>query len=85
MAGSVGDDELALVRGEKAVGDVNRDALLALGGEAIDQQRQVNLVTLCTSRLRIALDRRELVVVDQFRVVQQTADQRRFAVINGRA
>ena len=34
--GRVGDDELALVGGEEAVGDVDRDALLALGGQAVD-------------------------------------------------
>jgi hypothetical protein len=38
VAGRVGDDELALVGGEEAVGDVDGDALLALGGEAVDQQ-----------------------------------------------
>ena len=31
VARRVGDDELALVGGEEAVGDVDRDALLALG------------------------------------------------------
>ena len=37
----VGDDELAQRRGEIAVGDVDRDALLALGDEAVGQERQV--------------------------------------------
>ena len=39
--GRVGDDELAQRRGEIAVGDVDRDALLALGDEAVGQQRQI--------------------------------------------
>ena len=44
VAGRVGDDELALRRGEEAVGDVDGDALLALGLEAVDQQREVDVV-----------------------------------------
>ena len=36
MAGGIRDDELAPVGGEKAVGDVDGDALLAFGGEAVD-------------------------------------------------
>ena len=41
--GRVGDDELAPAGREVAVGDVDRDALLALGLEAVRQQRQVDL------------------------------------------
>ena len=41
VAGRVGDDELARARGEVAVRDVDRDALLALGGEAVGEQREV--------------------------------------------
>jgi hypothetical protein len=43
VAGGVGDDEVAPRRREVAVRDVDRDALLALGGEAIEQQREVEL------------------------------------------
>ena len=44
VAGGVRDDELALRRREVAVGDVDRDALLALGAEAVGQEREVDLV-----------------------------------------
>ena len=44
VAGRVGDDERALRRGEEAVGDVDGDALLALGLEAVDQQREIDVV-----------------------------------------
>ena len=44
VAGRVGDDEPALSGGEVAVGDVDRDALLALGPQAVGQQRQVEEV-----------------------------------------
>ncbi len=46
MAGGVGDDELALLRGEKAVGDVDGDALLALGLEAVDEEREIDVVAV---------------------------------------
>jgi hypothetical protein len=46
VARRVGDDELAPVGAEEAVGDVDRDALLALGGQAVDQQREVDLAAL---------------------------------------
>jgi hypothetical protein len=42
VARGVGDDELALGGGEVAVGDIDGDALLALGLQAVDQQRQVD-------------------------------------------
>ena len=42
VARRVGDDELALVGREEPVGDVDGDALLALGGETVDEQREVD-------------------------------------------
>src|SRR3546814_2005562 len=42
----VGDDELALLGREEAIGDVDRDPLLALGGKAVDEQRKVDLLPL---------------------------------------
>jgi hypothetical protein len=43
VAGGVGNDELALGRGEVAVGDVDGDALLALSLEAVEQEGIVDL------------------------------------------
>ena len=51
VARRVGDDELALLGREEAVGDVDGDALLALGGEAVDQQREVDLLPCVPTRL----------------------------------
>ncbi len=85
MPGRVGDDELALVGREEAVGDVDRDALLALGGEAIDEQREVELAALRADLLRVGLERRELVLEDHLRVVEQPADQRGLAVVDAAA
>jgi hypothetical protein len=40
----VGDDELPLRRREVPVGDVDRDALLPLGAQAVGEQREVDVV-----------------------------------------
>ena len=85
VARRVGDDELALVGREEAVGHVDRDALLALGGEAVDQQREVEFAALRADFLRVRLERRELVLEDHLRVVQQAADQRALAVVDAAA
>jgi hypothetical protein len=42
VAGAVREDEAAAVRGEVAVGDVDGDALLALGTQPIGQEGQVD-------------------------------------------
>ena len=57
VAGRVGDDELALRRGEEAVGDVDGDALLALGLQPVDQQREIDVVAVGAVLLEIALQR----------------------------
>jgi hypothetical protein len=44
VTGRVGDDELPLRRCEEAVGDVDRDALLALGLQPVDEQREVEVL-----------------------------------------
>ena len=71
---------LRLRRREVAVGDVDRDALLALGAQAVGQQRQVDLAV--AAPLAGPLDRRELVLEDALRVVQQPADERALAVVD---
>ena len=81
VAGRVGDDELPLRRGEVPVRHVDRDALLPLRSEPVGQQGEVGvLVAAFTAR---ALDRLELVLEDLLRVVQQTADERALAVVDG--
>lgn len=61
----IGDDELALIGGEKPVGDVDGNALLALGGQAVDQQCQIELVALGTEFFRLGFDRGQLVFKQQ--------------------
>ena len=80
VARGVGDDELALGRGEVAVGHVDGDALLALGPQPVSQQAQVRLLHAPLAARRF--HRGQLVLKDAFRVEQQAADQGAFPVID---
>ena len=82
MTRRVGDDELALRGREEAVGNVDRDALLALRLETIDQQREIDVVAGRAVLAGIGGKRGELVLEDQLRVVEKPADQRRLAVVH---
>ena len=81
VARGVGHDERAHRRGEVAVGDVDRDALLALGPQAVGEQREVGVVVAAVGAG--ALDGLELVLEDRLGVVEQPADERRLAVVDG--
>ena len=81
----VGDDEAAPRGGEEEMRDVDRDALFALGGEAIGEQGEIELVALravlaggCGEIARLILEHRA-------GIVQQPADQGRFAVVDAAA
>ena len=82
VAGRVGDDEGAPRRGEIAVGDVDGDALLALGFQAVEQQREIDIGADGAVLLGIAGERGQMIVEDQVLLVEQPADQRRFAVVD---
>jgi hypothetical protein len=58
----VRDDELPLGRGEVAIGDVDRDALLTLGPQAIGHQGEVGVVV--SAFLGRALHRGQLILHD---------------------
>jgi hypothetical protein len=81
----VGDDEAAAGGGEAAPGDVDGDALFALGGEPIEQQREVEVTAGGAVAHRLAGQRGEPVVRDQPGVVQQPADQGGLAVVHAAA
>jgi hypothetical protein len=81
----VGDDE-APARGlEIAVRHIDRDALLALGLEPIDEQREVERPAARPDTLRIGGELLELVLRDRAGLVQQPPDERRLAVVDGSA
>ena len=85
MPRRIGDDELALLGREEAIGDIDGDALFALRSKAIDQQRKVDLVALRPMLCAVAFQRGQLVFEDHLRVVEQPPDQGRFAVIHAAA
>ena len=75
VAGRVGDDEPAARGGEVAVGHVDGDALLALGLQAVHQQRQVGGVPGGAVAAAVTGQGGGLVVEHAAGVVQQAADQ----------
>ena len=82
VARRVRNDERALRGGEIAIGDVNRDALLALGFEPVDKQREIDVILDRSEFLRVALESGELVVENQFLLIEQPPDERGLAVID---
>src|SRR5690606_18255783 len=76
------DDELASGRGEEPVGDVDRDALFALGFQSVHQQRKIRIVARGAVFLRIPPEGGKLVLVDLPRIGEKTAYQGRLAVID---
>jgi hypothetical protein len=77
---TVGDNELAPRGIEVPVGDVDRDALLALGDKAVGQQRQIGL-TLAAS-LGNCGNSSDLIFKDRSRIPQKPANQGALAVID---
>ena len=76
----VGELEPAPLGHERPVGDVDRDALLALGAQAVGEEREVDVaVAAALARL---LDVLHLVDEDLLRVEEQPSDQRRLAVVD---
>ena len=80
VAGRVGDDEFAARRGEVAVGDVDGDALLALGAKTVGEIGEIDLAA--AGDVGGALERLELVFHQRLRIVEQPADERGLAVIH---
>jgi len=80
VAGRVRDDEFPVRGAEVTVSDVNGDALLALGAQAVRQQGKINGSARAVDAA--FLHGVELVFIDRFAVVQQPADQSRFTVIH---
>jgi 3'(2'), 5'-bisphosphate nucleotidase len=78
----VGDDEAALRRAEESIRDVDGDALLALGFQAIHQQGEVHVLAHGAMLAAVLGDGRQGVFHDQLAVVEQPADQRGLAVIH---
>src|SRR5690606_6883113 len=81
VAGGVGDDELAPGGGEVAVGDVDGDALLALGAKAVGEEREVEV--FLAALFGDAFEVFEGVVEDGLGVVEEAADEGGLAIVHG--
>lgn len=79
VARAVGDDEASPAGREIAVGHVDRDALLAFSGEAIEQQRIVEAVAARAG------DRRKLVIRHQPGIDHHPPEQGRLPIVDGPA
>ena len=82
---TVGDDELAVLGGEEAIGHIDGDALFAFCGKAIDEQGEVDLLALRAHALAVVFERGKLVLEDHLRIVEQAADERGLPIINAAA
>ena len=85
MARCIRDNEAAAWRGDEAIGDIDGDALFPLCLQPIDQQGQIDLLARRPVPAAVARQGDGLVVQDEPCVVQQTADQGRFAIIHAPA
>ena len=70
MTWAIGDDEFPLLRGEKPIGDVDRDALLTLGCKSVYKQRKVDFLTLRAHPFGIGFQSRKLIFKNHLGIVQ---------------
>ena len=82
VARGIDDDEAPVRRLEITPGDVDGDALLALGLEPVEQQAEIDLLAIDGAIMRSVQDGRGLILGDAGAVPQQPADQGRLAVID---
>ena len=82
VAWRVGQDEAAARRLEEAICDVDGDALIALGRQAIDQQCIVDAALHRAEAFAVPIQRRHHVIGDGAAFEQQPADQRGLAIID---
>ena len=71
----VGDDELTVVRAEIAVSHIDRDTLLTLGLQAIQQQSVVDMLAGVAHTLAVTLQGIQLILVYFLTIKQQSAYQ----------
>ncbi len=76
VTGAVGDNKFTLVGRKVAISHINRDPLLALGLEAVGQQRWIKTFIGRAVHLRVFGHFFELILIDHMTVVQQPPDQR---------
>ena len=85
MSRSVGHHEVAAIGREVAIGNVDRDALLAFCRKSVDEQREVEFVALGANPFRVGLQGGEMVVEDEVRFVEQSSDEGGLSVVDAAA
>ena len=75
-------DRLKVQQREAGVRHDLIDAVFALGGEAVDEQREVDFLPLGADTLAVGLQRGELILEDHLAVIEQAPDQRGLAVVD---
>ncbi len=80
VARCVSNDELAARCGEIAISNVDGDALLAFGAQAVSEEREIDYA--CVAAGGGFGDGLELVVVNAARIVEEPADESGFAVVD---
>ena len=80
MTRRVGDDEFAPRGAEVAVGNVNGDALLALGAQAVGQKRKIKRTAGAVDFA--FLHRSNVIFVNGLRVMKQASDERGLAIVH---
>ena len=81
MAGGVRHNKAAAVRGEITVGHIDRDPLLALGHQAVQQKGIVDRPA-AAAYLTVQQERLLLIGIQQLGIVKDMPDQGRFSVIH---
>ena len=82
MARRIRHNELAAWRGKIAIGDINGDALFALGLQPVHQQGEVEIRALCAMLFRVIGQAGENIIRHHFGLIEHPADQRGFAIID---
>ena len=82
VARRIGDDEGAIAGREIAIGDIDGDALFALGRKPVDEKSEIQIAPRRAELLRILFERLHLVVEDRIGLVEKAPDQGRLAVVD---
>ena len=81
MTRRIGNDKFSLVGGKIPISHIDRDPLLTLGGETVNQQRKIDLLALRAHALGIGFQGGELVLKNHFGVVEQPSDEGGLTVV----
>ncbi len=85
MSRCVSDNKFAFIGREEPIGHIDRDPLLPLSLQTVQQQRVIDIITLGADLFAVNLKRRQMVFKYKLGIPEQPADQSALAVINAAA